>query len=943
MILNLQTVIFSLVSLVSTQLTLENLLEVAEETGCPLTHPYSLVYGELFNTTYLQHNLRFCHPDLIISVKELEKTVELTPIEDRSKNPFVKAMILLFPSAAGEITTSVSNPRNFGHILDEIYKKFHAKQKGLDSTTKLLSFLLFYLCHPRIKNLEINTSFTEDKIYIDITGSEKWESIELDVGDVLTNGQNVLDLLDFFFDREGISSNNLSSSKSLLFQSFLVNFLIEKKELIMIQKQLKVYEEMFTNATDSSVHEINVKLLNGPRIAYEEYIHLNKAFVILIKDQVKKISEFPYSRNPIELMSVQFYNRKTNSFHQGSFSNCADIAIYHFLNCLLWNSNQGKYILKEEHKNTPIFKFFNESLIKRNPSRDQIMEWHRIVEDLENGKHFNPDLVSQFDTFEGAFNHVLYNKNTEKSLNEIKSGFINIFSVIRTIFGFTFSTEEMILFKNKFEYCHEDKFTQIMEKSFSKFLPEEQLKTIKSIKFTPGKNNCSPYKFEFFGTITITKETKGGQITFHLNIFNGHSYLKLDHAKQTIEETEERRTIINNIDSFGFYRYLIVDFLQFILTSKEKEVSVPFEAIFRKSIGFTLRENQETYQWMTEIKNSEMLRNDRKLVQKTFSNIICRMRIDNEIVFSSVDIFLYEFPDIPRPKIYKNMKLKNFLSRNSYIFFLEFLLYYSLTFEEELRKIFRHEKNSNFTENRKFEYLVSPKLDLEFFFVNYLLNYYRERFENHLENQKYFDIFFDSNDIFSDRILGYSVTLDFDSFCFDYMKEKYNKVVTDKNIENIDIKSFSDFYKNYLENRSRFGKQIKQKIDSFLVYFSFKLESNLFEELIEKKDFMLTISMKKFIILVSDEETMIKILGEIKKPEEELLRISYSYIFCTLELISAKKRASDILALFDPAFNNFCLESKFIRYCLIQCEFKFKENMWKGSFVSVQAGRLAIF
>ena len=56
--------IFSLLAFVAAELSLKDLLEVAEESSYPLVHPYSLLYGELFNLTDMVHNLRFCHPKL---------------------------------------------------------------------------------------------------------------------------------------------------------------------------------------------------------------------------------------------------------------------------------------------------------------------------------------------------------------------------------------------------------------------------------------------------------------------------------------------------------------------------------------------------------------------------------------------------------------------------------------------------------------------------------------------------------------------------------------------------------------------------------------------------------------------------------------------------------------------------------------------------------------
>ena len=123
-----------------------------------------------------------------------------------------------------------------------------------------------------------------------------------------------------------------------------------------------------------------------------------------MKAAVERMSFFPYLKSPTEHTSEKYYSRVNNEFLESRFSNCVERAIFYFLNCLLWNPVEGKYSLKEEHKNTSVYKFFNGKKMISNLNQEQIDEWHMIVEDLPGVG----TLKTNFKTFEEKFNHVVY-------------------------------------------------------------------------------------------------------------------------------------------------------------------------------------------------------------------------------------------------------------------------------------------------------------------------------------------------------------------------------------------------------------------------------------------------------------------------------------------------------------------------------------------------------
>ena len=86
--------------------------------------------------------------------------------------------------------------------------------------------------------------------------------------------------------------------------------------------------------------------------------------------------------------------------------------------------------------------------------------------------------------------------------------------------------------------------------------------------------------------------------------------------------------------------------------------------------------------------------------------------------------------------------------------FFKFLVEKSITFEEELKTLSDNQESPITTED-KIRYIVSPDQDVNFDIVFGWLKKYK--------NQAYFDILFDSNDIFSDRIL--------ESIYFNYLQQ----------------------------------------------------------------------------------------------------------------------------------------------------------------------------
>ena len=102
------------------------------------------------------------------------------------------------------------------------------------------------------------------------------------------------------------------------------------------------------------------------------------------------------------------------------------------------------------------------------------------------------------------------------------------------------------------------------------------------------------------------------------------------------------------------------------------------------------------------------------------------------------------------------------------------------------------------------------------------------------------DLFFDLNDIFSDRLLKAKIYDLCRSSYVNYIRKKYNAVITDDLFYQIDEVNFENFYNSYFTNRSKFTDEDQEKIDNFIVFGACVYKSNLIEELIARTDFKLT-------------------------------------------------------------------------------------------------------
>lgn len=91
---------------------------------------------------------------------------------------------------------------------------------------------------------------------------------------------------------------------------------------------------------------------------------------------------FPYSdiNQPSSNSNVPSHCRSSENFYEQYFPNCVEIAIYHFVNALLWDSDSHQYRFIPSLSKLKIF--FTGTIFKNNLTKSELLEWHSIVEDM---------------------------------------------------------------------------------------------------------------------------------------------------------------------------------------------------------------------------------------------------------------------------------------------------------------------------------------------------------------------------------------------------------------------------------------------------------------------------------------------------------------------------------------------------------------------------------
>ena len=158
-----------LVTFVTSEISVKEILTVCKALKIPVLSRASLFLGKLLYATDFLRNFRFFHADVrrkvigvendVVKVSRPEDTVrgEVAHLDDdkcnssnvwQSKNPNLSLIIRLFPSPAGYIEPKTSLRVNFGFIMQHSFGKpivQHFVNEGETKMTSSIDFLAFVL------------------------------------------------------------------------------------------------------------------------------------------------------------------------------------------------------------------------------------------------------------------------------------------------------------------------------------------------------------------------------------------------------------------------------------------------------------------------------------------------------------------------------------------------------------------------------------------------------------------------------------------------------------------------------------------------------------------------------------------------------------------------------------------------------------------------------
>ena len=189
------------------------------------------------------------------------------------------------------------------------------------------------------------------------------------------------------------------------------------------------------------------------------------------------------------------------------FCNCVESVLYHFLNCLLWNGKE--YVNIKEH--CLLTNIFNGENLKHSPSKSEMLDWHKYVENIEPNILYDDALnISKQEMRGNPFNYVYYKveKNKIKNQlntgikNELKSGLITLLKVLEHLSGKSLTNELKATLKAINWNITKDNIKLIedcIRDAFIKFLgvdPKNIDMTFKDIEYIKIGN-----KYDIFGLI----------------------------------------------------------------------------------------------------------------------------------------------------------------------------------------------------------------------------------------------------------------------------------------------------------------------------------------------------------------------------------------------------------------------------------------------------------
>ncbi|RNA18472.1 hypothetical protein BpHYR1_052158 [Brachionus plicatilis] len=499
-----------------------DLIEYACDDLVFLTSEGSLLEGILFIDTHGLHNIRYFSPYINhYPLRNLtcSKLVDpCTSNEDKLIEKLIKVLCKLFPSDLGTISITTGPQYNLYSFLSFL-KENSTKRNDI----KILAGLLF--CSNNIKynkslikldNFEISflitSSCSASSCYIinvkhcDSKMTDKYESV-IETLNTLLN----------------VDVNTDVVKSDLLIKSYIALYL-KASDLTQLYSY---YQEIFDFFGTKCSH----------KESYSSVKHclgiISQAFYF----PYQKSLELPYAYVPID-KQIQEHLKQPKGYW-----NCVENSLYHFLNCLLWDGDNNRYIKINSKTPCKIDMIFTGSM-RGTPDKITLEFWHKLIEDLPSGRHIDQikDGKKLFISYDETIERIFYvqqetlGANNGRSYNfEIETGFINFIKVIEVL-----SDKQGILVQALQPALVKDENGQVvdmdlcvLEKCLHQIIqllvgPENAQNYQVSIKKADFK--CEHARKDVYGELWVRRKypKKGAEVEFMLSQESGHAYVMVN-------------------------------------------------------------------------------------------------------------------------------------------------------------------------------------------------------------------------------------------------------------------------------------------------------------------------------------------------------------------------------------------------------------------------------
>jgi hypothetical protein len=354
--------------------------------------PLNLLLGFLAHKLGLDYSMRMYSPEIEPQFKNDKGEYERCWREDKGVGELGEVLIDLFPSHGGSLSVSSGIKTSFSTSLTK---------GGRDKGVRFLAALMVYSLGG---GLEYEGYPSKNNSFIRI-GDFKIENLKKEAA------LRVIRIIEYLRKPDSTTDMGIIErfvkSKRFLLLSFVFMFLDNNREM-------KEFLNTFFSLADEGVRKECF-------IAEKDY--KDKTNYKLLDDVVNKMKLFPFSElnSPPSNMSVNAYSRNKDGgkggFLSETFSDCAEISLLEFVCCVFYNPETLSYPTDKLKNASPdLERFFSTRKSLFAFDMECRRDWLRVVEDIKDGS-------------------IEYHKEECGARNEVEPGFLNLLSILRSIWN----------------------------------------------------------------------------------------------------------------------------------------------------------------------------------------------------------------------------------------------------------------------------------------------------------------------------------------------------------------------------------------------------------------------------------------------------------------------------------------------------------------------------